>query len=115
MISTSGLISWMRLPALVYMAAMSGLGPVPQVGVRMRQPADVRRGSFMMSMAATSGFGWYRAAMFCQAAKNVLAVQRLLYHRPLPSSDEQHQPASRMWQLGMTMRPASVSAWTQAS
>jgi hypothetical protein len=56
MISTCGLISWMRSPTVVYMAATSVLGLVPQVGVRTRQPAVVRRGSFMMSMAATSGF-----------------------------------------------------------
>ena len=115
MISTCGLIWWMRFPAVAYMAAMSVLGLVPQVGVRTRQPAVVRRGSFMMSMAATSGFAWYRAAMSCQAAKNFVAGQRRLYHRPLPSSSEQHHPGSRMWQFGITMRSSPVSACTHAS
>ena len=69
----------------------------------------------MMSMPATRGFAWYRAAMSCQAARNVAAGQRSLNHRPLPSASEQHQPGSSMWQFGMTMRPAPVSASTQAS
>ena len=43
MISTCGLIWWMRFPAVAYMAAMSVLA-VSQVGVRTRQPAVVRRG-----------------------------------------------------------------------
>ena len=97
------------------MAATSVLGRVPQVGVSTRQPTVARRGSFMMSMAATSGLARYRAAMSCQAAKNLPAGQRRLYHRPFSSSSEQHHPGSRMWQFGMTMRPSPVSAWTQAS
>ena len=63
MISTSGLTSWMRFPAAVYMAAMSVTDPVPQAGVRMRPPTRDRLGSFMMSIPATSGFDRYRAAM----------------------------------------------------
>src|ERR1700689_2320057 len=115
MIRTFGSISWMRFPTVVYMAARSVLGLLPQVGVSTRQPTVDGLGSFTMSMAATSGFCRYRAAMPCQAAKNVLAGQRWLYHRPLPSRSEQHQPGSRMWQFGMTMRPSPVSAAPQAS
>src|SRR5689334_12349359 len=89
MISTSGLTWWMRFPTAVYMAAMSVRGLLPQVGVRTRQPTRVRRGSFMMSIAATSGLDAYRAAMSRQAAKNRSAGQRSLYHNPLPSSAEQ--------------------------
>ena len=58
MISGSGLISWMRFPTFVYMAATSVLSPLPQVGVRTRQPTRARLGSFMMSIPATSGFSW---------------------------------------------------------
>ncbi len=105
----------MRFPTVVYMAATSVLSPVPQVGVRTRPPTVARRGSFRMSIAATSGFGAYLAAISCQAATNSRADQRSLNHRPLLSASEQHQPASSMWQLGMTMRPAPVSASTQAS
>ena len=83
--------------------------------MRTRQPTRDRLGSFMMSIPATSGFDAYRAAMSCQAAKNFAAGQRSLNHRPLPSLSEQHQPASSVWQLGMTIRPAPVSASTQAS
>ena len=115
MISRCGLTSWMRLPTAVYMAAISVAGPVPQVGVRTRPPTRDRRGSFMMSIPATSGLALYRAAMSCQAAKYFAAGQRSLNHRPLSSLSEQHQPASSMWQLGMTIRPAPVSASTQAS
>jgi len=97
------------------MAATSVLSPVPQVGVRTRQPTRARLGSFMMSIPAASGFSWYRAAMSCQAAKNFAAGQRSLNHRPLPSFSEQHHPGLSMWQFGMTMRPAPVSASTQAS
>ena len=105
----------MRFPTAVYMAAMSVAGPVPQFGVRTRPPTRDRLGSFMMSIPATRGFDANRAAMACQAAKNSPAGQRSLNHRPLSSLSEQHQPASSVWQLGMTMRPASVSASTQAS
>jgi len=69
----------------------------------------------MMSTAATRGFDAYRAAMSRQAAKYFAAGQRSLNHRPLSSLSEQHQPASSVWQLGMTIRPAPVSASTQAS
>ena len=69
----------------------------------------------MRSIAATRGFDAYRAAMFCQAAKYFAAGQRSLNHMPLSSLSEQHQPASSVWQLGLTIRPASVSASTQAS
>jgi hypothetical protein len=48
----------MRFPAVAYMDAMSVLGLLPHVGVSTRQPTVVRRGSFMMSMAATRGFAW---------------------------------------------------------
>ena len=65
------------------MAAMSVAGPVPQVGVRTRPPTRDRLGSFMMSIPATSGLDRYRAAMSCQAAKNLAAGQRSLNHRPL--------------------------------
>ena len=51
MISTCGLIWWMRFPAVAYMAATSVLGLVPQVGVRTRQPAVVRRLSDLLSGA----------------------------------------------------------------
>jgi hypothetical protein len=105
----------MRFPTAVYIAARSVLGRLPQVGVRTRQPTLVRLGSFMMSIPATSGFDLYRAAMSCQTAKNFLAGQRSLNHRPLASPSEQHQPGSSVWQLRMTMRPAPVSASTQAS
>ncbi len=68
-----------------------------------------------MSIAATSELDTYRVAMSCQAATNAAAGQRSLYQRPFWSSPEQHQPAQSMWQLGMTMRPAPVSAATHAS
>jgi len=115
MISRCGLTSWMRLPTAVYIAAISVPGPVPQVGVRTRPPTRDRLGSFMMSIPATSGSALYRSAIDCQAAKNFAAGQRSLNHMPLSSRSEQHQPASRVWQLGMTIRPAPVSASTQAS
>ena len=115
MISTSGLTSWIRFPAAVYMAAISVAVPVPQVGVRTRPPTRDRLGSFMMSIPATSGLDRYRAAICCQVAKNFALGQRSLNHSPLWSPSEQHQPASSVWQLGMTIRPAPVSASTQAS
>ena len=105
----------MRLPAAVYIAAKSVRFPRPQVGVSVRHPTRAGRGSFLMSIAATSGCDTYRVAMSCQAAVNASAGQWSLYQSPLRSSFEQHQPASSMWQLGMTMRPAPVSAATQAS
>ena len=105
----------MRFPTAVYMAAISVAGPVPQVGVRTRPPTRDRLGSFMMSIPATMGLDRYRTAMSCQAARYFAAGQRSLNHMPLSSCSEQHQPASRVWQLGMTIRPAPVSASTQAS
>ena len=53
--------------------------------------------------------------MFCQAAVNFAAGQLSLYHRPLLSLPAQHQPPNSMWQFGMTISPAPVSAATQAS
>src|SRR5690348_13619872 len=96
MISTSGLTAWMRFPTAVYMAAMSVRGLRPQVGVSTRQPTRVRRGSFMMSIAATSGLDAYLAAIPCQAAKNRSAGQRSLYQMPLWSSAEQQFPVTKM-------------------
>ena len=77
---------------MVYMAAKSVWSPVPQVGSRTRPPTVAWRGSFLMSIAATSGFEAYRLVMFCQAAVNCVACQRSLNHRPLVSSLAQHQP-----------------------
>ena len=106
---------WMRFPVAVYIAAKSVRRPSPQVGVSVRQPTRAGRGSFLRSIAATSGFAAYRVAMSCQAAVNAAAGQLSLYQSPLRSSFAQHQPADSMWQFGMTMRPAPVSAATQAS
>ena len=62
MISGSGLISWMRFPTVVYMAATSVLSRSPRSGCEQRQPTRARLGSFMMSIPATRGFAGYRAA-----------------------------------------------------
>ena len=102
-------------PTEVYMAAKSAWPPVPQVGVITCPPTFAGRGSFLMSIAATSGLDAYRLAIVCQAAVNFWAGKRSLNHRPLLSSLVQHQPKSSRWQLGMTIRPWSVSALTQAS
>jgi hypothetical protein len=116
MIRTSGLIWWIRFPVAVYMAAKSvPLPPVPQVGVSFLPLTVAGRGSFLMSIAATSGFDLYRLAMSCQAAVNFAAGQLSLYHRPLLSLSAQHQPPNSMWQFGMTISPAPVRAATQAS
>ena len=100
---------------MVYMAARSVVRPLPHAGVRIRRPTLDRRGSFMMSIPATSGLDLYRAASRCQVAKNLPAGQRSLNHKPCSSSSAQHQPGSKVWQLRMTTRPAPVSASTQAS
>ena len=68
-----------------------------------------------MSIAATSGLDAYLVVISCQMEKNLAAGQLSLNHRPLPSLFEQHQPQYSRWQFGMTMRPAPVSASTQAS
>lgn len=116
MIRTSGLIWWIRFPVAVYMAAKSvPLPPIPQVGDSLVPPTVADRGSFLMSIAATSRLDLYRRAIFCQAAVNFAADQLSLYHRPLLSSSAQHQPPNSMWQFGMTISPAPVSAATQAS
>ena len=52
-----------EVPGRVYMAARSVVRPLPQAGVRIRRPTLDRRGSFMMSIPATSGLDLYRAAM----------------------------------------------------
>ena len=97
------------------MAAKSVWPPAPQAGLSFCPPTIASRGSFLMSIAATSGLDLYRLAMACQAAVNFWAGKRSLNHRPLLSSLLQHQPKSSRWQLGMTIRPLSVSALTQAS
>lgn len=100
----------------MYMAAKSvPLPPVPQVGVSFLPSTVAGRGSSLMSIAATSGLDAYRFAMFCQAAVNFAAGQLSLYYRPLLSLSAQHQPPNSMWQFGMTISPAPVSAATQAS
>ena len=68
-----------------------------------------------MSIAATSQLDLYRLAMSCQAAVNFAAGQLSLCHRPLLSLSAQHQPPNSMWQFGITISPAPVSAATQAS
>src|ERR671937_2722729 len=116
MIRTSGLISWITFPVAVYMAAKSvPLPPVPQVGDSFLPLTVAGRGSFLMSIAATSRLDLYRLAMFCQAAVNFAAGQLSLYHRPLLSLPAQHQPPNNIWQFGTTISPAPVSAATQAS
>src|SRR5579864_7112524 len=115
MISRCGLIWWIRFPTDVYMAAKSVWSPVPHVGLSSCPPTFAERGSFLISIAATSGLEAYRLVMFCQATVNVWAGYRSLNHRPLVSLLLQHQPKSSRWQLGMTIRPLSVSALTQAS
>ena len=56
MIRTFGLIWWMRFPVAVSRAAKSVLlPPTPQVGDNFLPPTVAGRGSFLMSIAATSG------------------------------------------------------------
>src|SRR5215831_12603354 len=97
MIRTSGLIWWIRFPVAAYRAAKSvPLPPVPQVGNRLTPPTVAGRGSFLRSIAATSGLDLQRRAMSCQAAVNFAAGQLSLYHRPLLSLPAQHQPPNSM-------------------
>ncbi len=64
------------------------------MGLSTCPPTFAGRGSFLMSIAATSGLEAYRLVMFCQAAVNFAAGQRSLNHRPLLSLLLQHQPKS---------------------
>src|SRR5580698_4842119 len=100
MISAFGANWWIMFPTEVYMAAKSVWPPVPQVGLSTCPPTFADRGSFLMSIAATSGFEAYRLAMACQAAVNFCAGKRSLNHSPLVSTSVQHQPKSSRWQLG---------------
>jgi hypothetical protein len=115
MISGCGLISWMRFPTVVYMAAKSVSSPVPQVGVEDPAAHGRLTGSFLMSIAATSPFDLYRSVMSCQAAVNFPAGQRLVVPQAIAVSVRAAPAEVSRWQLGMTMRPSSVSARTQAS
>src|ERR1700722_4537581 len=115
MISTFGLCCWIRFPTEVYMTAISVGFLSPHVGVTVWPPTTDGRGSFLMSIPATSELDAYRCAMVCQALLNLSGPKWSLYHRPLWSLSEQHQPKSSRWQLGMTISPWSVSALTQES
>ena len=56
MISRSALTWWIRFPTVVCMAAKSVCAAVPHAGLSAWPPTVACRGSFLMSIAATSGF-----------------------------------------------------------
>ena len=67
------MIWWIRFPTDVYMAAKSVRPPVPHAGLSSCPPTFAAWGSFLMSIAATSGLEAYRLVMSCQAAMNFWA------------------------------------------
>src|SRR6266516_1493019 len=97
MISASGSRWWIRLPICWYINRKSvPVLPSPHVGVRTVPPIVAFLGSFLTSYAATSGLCANAVAMVCHAAWKRLAGQLSLYHRPLLSAVEQHQPPNSM-------------------
>src|SRR6266516_668052 len=97
MISASGSRWWLRLPICWYINRKSvPVLPSHHVGVRTAPPLVAFLGSLLMSQAATSGLPANAVAMFCHAVWIRVAGQVSLYHRPLLSAVEQHQPPKSM-------------------
>src|SRR5215471_16564827 len=87
-------------PTVLYMTAKSVWPPAPHAGLSTCPPTFAGRGSFLMSIAATSGLEAYRLVMLCQAAVNFWGGKRSLNQRPLLTSLGQHQPKSKQVTVG---------------